>query len=54
MRCTLTLLIAIDEDGEAHESGEKIVRESSTHYLQISSLGSDSYIGKVLLRIIMK
>ena len=51
MRCTL--LIAIDDDGEAHDRGEKLVRESSAQYLQITSPGSDSYIDKEL-RILMK
>ena len=52
MRCTL--LIAIDKDGEALDRGEKLVREPSTQYLQISSPGSDSCMDEELLRIFMK
>ena len=39
-----TLLIAIDDDGEADDRGEKLVRESSTQYLQISSEGGESQL----------
>ena len=33
---------AMDNDGEAQAEGEKLGRESSTQFLQISSLGGDS------------
>ena len=54
---TLHVTIAICKDGEARDRGEKLGRESSTQYLQVSSLGGDSYSDEEdeeLLRIIMK
>ena len=43
-----TLLIAINDDGEADDRGEKLVRESSTQYLQISSEGGESQLRRMM------
>ena len=49
-----TILIAINNYGEANDGGEKLVRGSSTQHLQISTEGGETTIDEVLLRIIMK